>query len=189
MACGIIYCITNSVSGKQYVGQTVRSVKMRWQIHLQQAKADSPCFLHQAIRKHGAEVFKVKQVDSAETLEELNEKEVHYIEKLKTLAPDGYNLTVGGEGTSGWHHSEKTCQKISNCARMPHTKETREKISRSSKASHPRKLFCKRGHALDEVNTYTTPSTGHRYCLVCFYTLSNRKIPQKLASYASSINT
>ena len=89
---GIIYCATNTVNGKRYVGQTVRSLKRRWQFHLKSAKDGSECTLHRAIRKYSAEAFKVEQIDFAESPEDLNEKEVRYILLLKTLTPNGYNL-------------------------------------------------------------------------------------------------
>src|SRR5271157_4003002 len=98
MPYGIIYLVTNAVNGKQYVGQTVRPLTRRWQCHLLSASDGSMGALHGAIRKYGAEAFRVKQIDLAETLEELNKKEVYYIAQLKTLAPSGYNLTLGGEG-------------------------------------------------------------------------------------------
>ena len=52
---------------------------------------------HEAIRKYGFEDFDWEVIDSAETLEELNEKEIFWINKLNTLSPNGYNLEKGGK--------------------------------------------------------------------------------------------
>ena len=110
---GIIYCATNTVSGKQYVGQTTQPLEMRWRHHVKVARNGSPCALHGAIRKYGVAMFKIEQIDFAGTLEELNEKEALYILQLKTLVPSGYNLTTGG---GQYEISEETRQKLSKAA-------------------------------------------------------------------------
>jgi group I intron endonuclease len=107
---GIIYCITNLVNGKQCVGQTIHSLKLRWRRHQHYAKRGSDGAIHRAIRKYGAENFKIEQIDTADSLDELNNKEASHILLRVTLSPSGYNLTTGGDGCS---LSEETKQKIS----------------------------------------------------------------------------
>ena len=46
--------------------------------------------------------------------EDLNNLETSYIDVEDTLAPNGYNLTKGGEGTSGYKHTEEAIQKMHN---------------------------------------------------------------------------
>ena len=131
-------------NGKQYVGQTVRILEQRWQSHIRSAENGSTFALHRAIRKYGAGSFKVEQIDSAKTLDELNKKEAYYIAQLGTLAPDGYNLTGGGEGrivsaetrqklSDVWDSrtvSDETCRKISEMKLGRITSmETRKKMS------------------------------------------------------------
>ena len=41
------------------------------------------------------------------------EREIFWIEELKTLKPNGYNLTIGGSGSNGFKHTEKSRIKIS----------------------------------------------------------------------------
>ena len=173
---GIIYRATNTTNGKQYVGQTTHTLKLRWQYHLYSAKSHSSYSLHRAIRKYGAEAFIVEQIDFAESLEELNEKEVQYILQLSTLAPGGYNLTTGGES---FIRSEETCQKISK-TKTGHTvsEETRQKISETLS-----QVCCKRGHPFDDVNTYIIPSTGGRRCLTCYYMWRSHVFPARLQPY------
>ena len=197
---GIIYCITNTVNGKQYVGQTVRTLARRWQFHLRSAKDGSAGKLHRAIRKYSAEAFKIEQIDSAEFFKELNGKETCHIARLKTLAPSGYNLTMGGEGReiseetrrkmseAKRHITEETLKKLSvaRCKRPLPSIETRQKTSKSLQdRKYPPKQFCKRNHPLDEVNTYINPFTGHRTCLTCHYLQSNRKLPERLLKYVT----
>jgi group I intron endonuclease len=89
----IIYILTNLINNKIYVGQTVRSLEKRINQHLKR----SDCIaISSAIKKYGIESFKIEQIDSAETIEELNKKENEWILKLNTVYPNGYNLNTGG---------------------------------------------------------------------------------------------
>lgn len=104
---GKVYLITNKVNGKQYVGQTIRTVEQRFNQH---CRADS--VIGVAIRKYGEINFTVEQIDSATTLEELSAKEVYWIKEYDSYR-SGYNCTLGGESTHGFKHSEETRQKMS----------------------------------------------------------------------------
>jgi hypothetical protein len=91
----IIYRVTNMINGKQYIGQTSRTLEKRW---IEHCSASSGCVaLHNAILKYGRENFKVEQIDIALDQVELDYKEIKYIELYNTLAPNGYNLTKGGD--------------------------------------------------------------------------------------------
>lgn len=93
----IVYLVTNKINGKQYVGQTIRSIEERWRDHCR-VKDDN--YFHRAIRKYGVNNFAVEVIDFAETTEELDEKEIFWIAKLNTLFPGGYNLRDGGNVSS-----------------------------------------------------------------------------------------
>ena len=162
---GIIYCITNTVNKKKYIGQTRLGLSRRWQFHRNRAGKNSTFLLHKAIRKYGEKSFLVEQVDSADSLEHLNEKEIFYIKNLSTLSPNGYNLTRGGEGVAA---STETKLKMSTAAK---------------KRPHPRKQFCKNGHPFDAVNTYIFPDGNRHRCLTCFYINSGRRLPESLRIY------
>ncbi len=92
-----IYLVTNKITGKQYVGQTTRTIKERWADHCSLTKSKHRSALRSAIAKYGPENFSIEGIDFALSLEELNQKEVDWINKLKTLAPSGYNLDSGGK--------------------------------------------------------------------------------------------
>ena len=50
---GSIYLITNLINGKQYVGQTKRSVKDRYAEHIQEAlNTDKNLHLYNSMRKY-----------------------------------------------------------------------------------------------------------------------------------------
>lgn len=92
---GFIYCITNDLNNKKYVGQTRVSVNTRFKSHINDYNNYDKCALHLAIQKYGEEHF------SVETLEEcddslLDDREIYWIEKLDTYH-NGYNSTVGGQ--------------------------------------------------------------------------------------------
>lgn len=100
---GYIYLITNIINGKQYVGQTMRSIEERWEGHVNSVlkiEKMSNNSLAQAILDHGEPAFSLKQIDTAATYSELNKLERYWIKKLNTIAPNGYNLNRGGSGVS-----------------------------------------------------------------------------------------
>lgn len=92
----IIYCITNNINGKQYVGLTMRSIEERFREH---CKAES--VIGRAIRKYGVDSFSIEVIDTAETAEELWEKESHWIKEKRSFHV-GYNRTSGEWDNSGY---------------------------------------------------------------------------------------
>lgn len=95
---GIVYLITNKVSGKMYVGQTIKTISQRWKQHV--ANKGLQRALSCAIRKYGQDGFLVESIASAGGKEELNALEFDFVESYKTLMPFGYNMKEGG-GSSG----------------------------------------------------------------------------------------
>lgn len=100
---GYIYIITNTVNNKQYIGQTIRTIAIRFNGHISAAKNHlDETYLHRAMNKYGFDNFTVQEVvcvhkNSSEELQlELNHLEKYYIEFYNTLSPNGYNLTKGG---------------------------------------------------------------------------------------------
>jgi predicted GIY-YIG superfamily endonuclease len=98
-ANGVIYLITHTASGKQYVGLTIQTLERRWKYHVEQAlagyiKGDES--LHYAIRQYGLDAFEIRQIDQGISKENLENKEKQWIKKLRTLVPFGYNISSGG---------------------------------------------------------------------------------------------
>ena len=123
----IIYKITNLINGKIYVGQTTVELEKRWKQHL---KKNKKCIgVKNAILKHGAENFKIEEIDGANNLTELNYKEWLWVYKLNSLSPNGYNLKEGGGNRK---LSEETKNKL-RCLNQSKVidKEVREKISKT----------------------------------------------------------
>jgi group I intron endonuclease len=109
----IVYLIRNTVNGKGYVGQTIKSFEERWARHVCDAKAGIDRPLARAIRKYGEDVFEHTILAEAHSLDELSALEIYHIKFQNTLCPNGYNLTVGGEGTRGFACSPERRAKIS----------------------------------------------------------------------------
>ena len=108
---GFIYITTNLINGKQYIGQTIRSLQKRRNCHFTDIKRTNLPF-HNALKKYGKENFRWVSFECP--IENLDYSEVLLIKELNTLKPNGYNLTEGGKGVRGWHHTEKTKEKLSN---------------------------------------------------------------------------
>jgi group I intron endonuclease len=96
---GFIYLVTNLVNGKKYVGCSERTVEVRWSEHQKRARQNSPFAIHAAIRKYGADSFKVETIEVVEGLHSnLVAAEVRQIVAHDCVSPKGYNLTKGGDG-------------------------------------------------------------------------------------------
>lgn len=97
---GYIYCITNLINEKKYVGKTTYSITKRFQEHCRDSKKErcgrKP--LYDAMNKYGIENFVVKELIECPN-DELNSYEKMYIEKLQTYGHNGYNATKGGDGS------------------------------------------------------------------------------------------
>jgi group I intron endonuclease len=149
-----IYLITNIVNNKKYVGQTIVSLEKRWKRHCWGCTVKSKrMIISIAIEKHGKESFKIQQIDTAQTLEEANEKEVYWAKHHNCFSPFGYNLKAGGRKTAivsketrdrikrgnlGKKASPETLKKLSESHKgIRLSKEAKEKLSRINKGKKP----------------------------------------------------
>lgn len=108
-----VYKIVNKINGRVYVGITNQGYKTRWYKHCSDSIHGCSYPLHCALRKHGTDNFIVEVIEICPTIENLKEREQYWIKELKSLTTEnGYNLTLGGEGTFGRFHSEETKNKI-----------------------------------------------------------------------------
>ena len=97
----IIYKITNIQNNKVYIGQTKESIKKRFSRHMGYQALEHDTKFYRAIRKYGKENFLIEEIDSATTQEELDEKEVYWINFFDSVN-SGYNSNankgrVGGD--------------------------------------------------------------------------------------------
>lgn len=128
----IVYVITNLITGKQYVGQTIQTLSKRWARHGWHCTTSARRMpISDAIGKYGKENFTIKELKVCDSIEELNHWEMYYANTLNTWVPNGYNLKAGdGKGSM----SEATRQKISQSNKGRYvSQETRKRLSESHK--------------------------------------------------------
>ncbi len=144
-----IYCITNKINGKKYIGQSL-DIERRFRNH---KKACHNIYLRRSVEKYGLDsfLFEILEEVSEELLEE---KERYYIDLFNTRDPSkGYNLKDAGphgelsadvkarmsKSRTGLKLSEDRKQKISEAmkgnrnASVPCSDDKKKKISEANK--------------------------------------------------------
>lgn len=122
----LIYKATNIVNGKVYIGQTIKTLEERREGHIESAR--KPVFrFHKAIARYGIENFKWEVIDTANNIDELNQKEGYWIEHYNSYRT-GYNDTKGDLNPMNYEEVKKRHDKTMRSA------EVRKKISETMKA-------------------------------------------------------
>lgn len=115
--CPGIYKITNIITNKCYIGQSI-NLKKRLKQHLKDYKYIKSRLLYKSFIKYGIENFSVEileilDIQELELLKKtLDELETSYIKEYDSFN-NGYNMTEGGGGAIGFKHSEITKHKLS----------------------------------------------------------------------------
>lgn len=93
---GLIYIITNLLNNKVYIGQTIQSLKKRWEGHCRKpySKGEADMKIKRAIYKYGKENFFIKELERCD-IKDLDKREIYYI-SLYNSYKEGYNSTKGG---------------------------------------------------------------------------------------------
>ena len=105
-----VYMHTNKINGKRYVGITSLLPIRRWGLSGQGYKTQ---YFKRAIDKYGWDNFEHEVLFENIQKEEAKEIEMELILKYKTKNKNlGYNLTDGGEGSTGVVITEETRQKL-----------------------------------------------------------------------------
>lgn len=126
MRKGSIYKIYCLCTEKVYIGQTVQHPPIkRWIDHYKEAYANkNELYLYRAIRQWGITNFVFQVLEENIVLEDLNRREIEWIEKFKSNDPRyGYNLTRGGVFTSKSQLDEEKVKEIINAIKT-HTEKT-----------------------------------------------------------------
>lgn len=129
-------------NGNSYIGITSKPVHRRWTSHHYAAKKNVRYPLYAAIRKYGWENIK-KAVLVVGSFDYVKMLEVEAIKVYNTLAPFGYNLTLGGDGIKGFKVPQKTKAKMSAAQKGEKgfwygkklSAETKEKMSVAKKGT------------------------------------------------------
>lgn len=125
----LIYLLHCRTTDKSYVGQTNKSsAEERFRSHVKAARGGKPQAICQAIRKYGEDNFTVTELQRYSTQEALDAAEEGWIAQLNTLAPQGYNIAMGGYGLGSL--SPESREKIAASKRgVPRSTEARAKMS------------------------------------------------------------
>ena len=95
-----IYETTNLVNGNKYIGQHRTK-------NINDSYLGSGIILKRAIVKYGRDNFKREILEFCSNAKELSEREVYWVKYNNSLTPNGYNITKGGEGVSGYIPTEE----------------------------------------------------------------------------------
>lgn len=136
---GIIYCHTNKINNKKYIGQTISTIALRSKKgfgYTLDGNQPTHTKFANAINKYGwdnfeHEILKTVEANTKEELiEKLNELEIFYINLFDTFK-NGYNCDLGGKNKNC---SDKTKKKLSQAHKGKKLSEkTKQKLSESHK--------------------------------------------------------
>ena len=151
-----IYKITNLVNNKVYIGQSARGTQQRFKRHIQDAVSERlDTHLARAIRMYGPENFTVEVIDTADTQDELNQKEQYWIREFDSVR-HGYNETDAIYKCGGNTYMSKTdLEMFSISDRIRESKL-------GSKNPHSRKIKC-RSEATGEEIIFDTMKECQEY--------------------------
>lgn len=127
-----IYLITNLSNGRQYVGLT-RNLKERKRCHFFPLK-HSRSVINNAIRKYGDDSFDFTELACCRSLGDAHNVEMLLISEYGTRVPNGYNISVGGEGGHGtaWTEERKRALSIKTKGK-PKSEQMRMRVSAALK--------------------------------------------------------
>ncbi|CAG7579897.1 MAG: endodeoxyribonuclease [uncultured marine phage] len=126
----VIYKTTNLKNGKFYIGKDERNHPDYY---------GSGLLLNRAIEKYGKENFVKEILEECFTRDELNNREIYWIDELNAIK-DGYNIAIGGSGGDTYTNnpnleeiSEKFRGENNPFYGKSHSNESIEKMRKSMK--------------------------------------------------------
>ena len=90
-----IFSITNKLTGKQYIGQSINIYALWKKYKYSSSTRKTELFCD--IDDYGIENFEFRVIEKC-PIHLLNDREKYYIEFYNTRSPNGYNKTKGGGG-------------------------------------------------------------------------------------------
>ncbi len=138
-----IYLHRNTINGKIYVGLSKHGMLKRWKQHIFKAKQriNSNSYFHSAIIKYGPNVWEHKVLETVNSLEEAEIAEMKWIQYYASNVKEkGYNLTSGGNVSTGTLNEEVRKRIGAKLSRMWACPKRRSIFSRTMKqywSTHP----------------------------------------------------
>lgn len=168
----MIYCATNSKNGMKYVGKWVGPFSSLLKRHKRHAESGCRNYFHRAIRKYGWDMFSWEILrDGITDAVSLAESEVECISRLSTKAPNGYNMTDGGDGWQGGRHTEETKKKMSKSRQGmrsgflggKHTEEAKRIIGEKSRLANLGRVYPRLGPRPQETKEKIRQALKNRF--------------------------
>lgn len=117
-----VYCLTNKINNKKYIGITKQDVLKRWKSGKGYKK---PTRIGSAIAKYSWNNFDKKVLFENLTSEEASQKEIELIKELDTINK-GYNVQSGGFNSNNGIVSEETKRRLSISHKGQHSSPNTE---------------------------------------------------------------
>ena len=117
----VIYCYTNKINGKRYVGQTIQKLRKRHGQHLSGKQ-----LIDKKLKQYGVENFKLEVLHLAD-IYSIDMLEKHYIICLNTIVKNGEGYNISSGGSNGNSLAGKTNEEI---------EEFKRKISEAKKGKY-----------------------------------------------------
>ena len=163
---GIIYCYTNRINGKKYVGQTINP-EQRYNAHKSNYQnpnnTEYNSLIHKAFRKYGFDNFTyeilVKDIDDISVL---NELEIYYIKKFNCQTPNGYNVEDGGKNCTKPKTLEHRKKEIWGQAKLTELEVIELRKAYQNKKS-PTEIYNKKYKDRLHYNSFLNIWSGKRY--------------------------
>lgn len=170
-----IYKITNVLSEKVYIGQSIEP-KRRWKTHQRLAlKQLGNQYIHRAMNKYGPHNFSFEVIEEHNSLEDCNRAEAKQIEDANAQDKEfGYNIKPGGR-KKGWKHTEETKAKQSENWHKVHREDG---IKEAHEANRGRKLSEEHIEAIRQANIRNKRLVGHKQ--------SQEQIDKRVATIAKN---
>ena len=155
-----VYCYHCIPTGKKYIGKTIREQRRKAQHKHYAESGNMDTHFYRAVRKYGWESFIYGVIRYCADVDEMDRLEIESISEYRTLT-EGYNMTVGGEGTSGYKHPPHVIKKMCESKRgRVLTQEHKDKIRKKSKG---RKLTQESIQKIKENRKGRTPFAGRTH--------------------------
>ena len=110
-----IYIIKNTINERVYIGQAVNAAN-RWIQHISDSKCKQKTVISRAMAKYGIDKFYYQIIEYQ--IENFDERERYWIEFYNSIVPNGYNVSIGGQGVgNGLNHPNASIkeQEIIDC--------------------------------------------------------------------------
>lgn len=168
----LIYLITNKINNKKYVGQTTKTMQIRFRRHCWKSEIRKNMPISLAIAKYGKENFTIEEICRCSSQTELNEKEIYYTNYYNSFSPNGYNLKAGA-GIGSMSEETKNKIRIANTGKK-FSDETKRKLSESHKGH---KVLESTKQKLSTLNKGKKPSknatdASSKYCAKLYFVIS-----------------